>query len=83
MLPTDEGAGNLPIEQRIRLYAAVEALGEAQRSAIYLHYWLGETVDDIAILLDRRPGTVKSLLHRARRKLGRLLGGEMFDEGTL
>ncbi len=88
-LPATDAAGRtiahpfseaISVEERIRLYAAVEALPELQRSAVYLHYWLGETVEAIGRLLGRRPGTIKSCLHRARAKLARLLGGTVYQE---
>ena len=60
-------------ERSVQLVAAVDALGEPHRSAVYLHYWLGESVDSMAELLQVRPGTVKSYLHRARKRLARLL----------
>jgi DNA-directed RNA polymerase specialized sigma24 family protein len=44
---------------------------------LFLHYWMERPVAEIARLLDLRPGTVKSHLHRARRRLGPLL--EEFD----
>jgi RNA polymerase sigma-70 factor (ECF subfamily) len=61
-------------EARIKLYAAVMVLPQLQRSAVLLHYWMDEDVETIAKLLDRRPGTIKSLLFRARKRLARLLG---------
>ena len=63
-------------EARVRLYAAVMTLPQLQRSAVMLHYWMEEDIETIAQLLDRRPGTIKSLLFRARRRLSGLLGKE-------
>ncbi len=60
-------------ERRLALYAAIEALSEPLRSTIYLHYWLGESIDSIAELKSARPGTIKAQLHRGRQRLGRLL----------
>jgi RNA polymerase sigma-70 factor (ECF subfamily) len=54
----------------------VERLPDAQRSAVRLHYWLGETVDEIAVLLGTRPGTVKSWLFRARELVARCLASK-------
>ena len=36
---------------------------------MYLHYWLGATVEEIAVLLVVPAGTVKSYLSRARARL--------------
>jgi RNA polymerase sigma factor (sigma-70 family) len=63
----------LATERDAQLVAAVAALGDPHRSAVYLHYWLGESIDSIAELLQVRPGTVKSYLHRSRKRLARLL----------
>ena len=61
-------------EARVKLYAAVMALPSLQRSAVLLYYWMEEDVETIGQLLNRRPGSVKSLLHRARGRLSRMLG---------
>ena len=63
----------LATERGVQLLAAVSALDDPHRSAVYLHYWLGESIDSIAELLQVRSGTVKSYLHRSRRRLARLL----------
>jgi len=60
-------------QEKLALYAAVEALSEPTRSTIFLHYWLGESVESIAELKNARPGTIKSQLHRGRQRLARLL----------
>ncbi len=60
-------------ERRLDLLAAVNALGEPQRSTILLHYWQGQSIDEIATLHSVRPGTVKARLHRARARLGNAL----------
>ena len=40
-----------------------------QRLAVVLRFYDDQSVDQIAALLDTRPGTVKSLLHRAMAQL--------------
>lgn len=60
-------------QQQLALYAAVEALREPLRSTIYLHYWLGESIESIAQLKGSRPGTIKAQLHRGRKRLGAFL----------
>ena len=64
---------------RMRLLEALNSLGDPQRSVLFLHYWMDRPVDEIARLLDLRPGTVKSHLHRARRRLQPVL--EELDRG--
>jgi RNA polymerase sigma-70 factor (ECF subfamily) len=57
--------------RRARLEAQLERLSDMQRSIVRLHYWMGYTVTEIAEMTGRAEGTVKSDLHRARRRLAR------------
>jgi RNA polymerase sigma-70 factor (ECF subfamily) len=59
--------------------ACVEELPEVYQSALRLHYWLGASVGEIAVLLDAPENTVKSYLHRARRLLHARLAERGFD----
>ena len=59
--------------------ALIEDLPEVYQSALRLHYWLGESMSDIAVLLDVPENTVKSYLHRARRLLHARLAERGFD----
>ncbi len=52
--------------QRLAVARAVEALPETYRTVLYLYYWQGATVEEIAELMDIPAGTVKSYLARAR-----------------
>jgi len=54
---------------RERLLRQVDRLSEPQRVVVYLHYWHEQSVDEISELLGFEPGTVKSHLWRARRRL--------------
>jgi RNA polymerase sigma-70 factor (ECF subfamily) len=54
-------------------------LPDAYQSALRLHYWLGESVADIATLLDVPPNTVKSYLFRARQLLQSMLRERGYD----
>jgi RNA polymerase sigma-70 factor (ECF subfamily) len=49
--------------------AALGALPEHLRVPAVLRYWTGLSEKDIAVAIRRRPGTVKSRLHEARRRL--------------
>jgi RNA polymerase sigma-70 factor (ECF subfamily) len=51
----------------------LERLPQEQRQAITLFYWEDKSVKDVAVILDLPEGTVKSLLHRARRALGEMM----------
>lgn len=48
---------------------AVLRLPKKYRTVIHLHYYMGYSVDEIAKILNSKPSTVKSQLHRARQKL--------------
>jgi RNA polymerase sigma-70 factor (ECF subfamily) len=72
----DTAAAAAEHQRRLALYAAVEAVREPLRSTLYLHYWLGESVESIAELKGVRPGTIKAQLHRGRRQLATLLESE-------
>ena len=53
---------------------ALGTLSARQREVVVLRYWLDLDVREVARLLEVDQGTVKTLLFRARRKLGRALG---------
>jgi RNA polymerase sigma-70 factor (ECF subfamily) len=55
---------------------AVDALSERQRLAVQLHYFVGLTVEETAVVMDCAPGTVKSTLFDARTRLRALLGDD-------
>ena len=55
--------------QRDELRAAVARLPHGEREVIELCVWAGLDQDAAAVALGIRPGTVKSRLHRARRRL--------------
>ena len=52
------------------LIAALGELPEHLRVTVVLRYWAGLSEREIAVAIRRRPGTVKSRLHEARRRLG-------------
>ncbi len=47
----------------------LQALPSRRRTALVLHYYMDLPIDEIAALMETRPGTVKSLLHRGRETL--------------
>lgn len=49
--------------------AALDDLPEHLRVPAVLRYWTGLSEKEIAVAIRRRPGTVKSRLHEARRRL--------------
>jgi RNA polymerase sigma-70 factor, ECF subfamily len=58
-----------PERRRADLEDDLAALPSHERAAILLHYQEGRSIAEIAIALDAPEGTVKTWLHRARRRL--------------
>jgi RNA polymerase sigma-70 factor (ECF subfamily) len=56
-------------ERERRVGRLLEGLPDVYRSVVYLHYWQGASVDEIAELMVVPAGTVKSYLSRARERL--------------
>lgn len=57
------------MEEKHEIYEAVVNLPEKYRIPIYLHYYEGYSVDEIAFILKRKNGTVKWQMSRARELL--------------
>lgn len=55
------------------LAECMQELPDVYQSTLRLHYWIGESIAEIAALLGVPENTVKSYLHRARRLLGEML----------
>lgn len=58
------------------VFAAVQKMAPKARTVIYLYYFEGMSVREIARLLRMREGTVRMQLTRGRDKLRELLGGD-------
>ena len=58
------------------LREAVLALPEKYRTVVYLHYYEGYSVQELAQMLHRPENTVKTRLRRAREQLRDILGEE-------
>lgn len=61
-------------ERNKQLLAAVQSLNEEQRTVCILHDMEGYTLVELEEILDIPLGTLKSRLHRARRRLRKILG---------
>nr|WP_297172094.1 RNA polymerase sigma factor [uncultured Agathobaculum sp.] len=61
---------------------AVMALPENYREAVYLHYFEGYSVREIAGLLGRSEAAVAAHLSRGRHKLRTTLGGEYYEQSV-
>jgi RNA polymerase sigma-70 factor (ECF subfamily) len=62
-------------DQGLEVRSLVEALPDRLRVPVLLYYYAGLPVDEIASALRRRPGTIKSDLHKARERLRIVLRG--------
>ena len=59
---------------------AVMALPEKYREAVYLHYYEGYSVCEIASLLGRSEAAVTAHLSRGRKSLRITLGGDLYEQ---
>lgn len=64
------------------VWAAIRELPERQRACVVLRYFEDLPEAEIAETLDCSVGTVKSQLHKARARLGRILGGTLREESA-
>jgi RNA polymerase sigma-70 factor (ECF subfamily) len=65
---------------RTTIWAAVDELNSAQKSAVLLFYREGKSCEEIGRVLEIPTVTVKSHLHRARAKLRQALSAELVDD---
>lgn len=65
-----------PADEYRAVLQAVQALPAAYRDVVYLHYYEGYTVPEIAGILGKNVNTVYTRLTRARGMLRRTLGGD-------
>jgi len=66
-----------PSAETIDVVRAVRTLPRRQRQAIVLHYFMGMTIQEIAMTLELGEGTVKNSLFRARRSLAKIIDNEV------
>lgn len=71
--PRQRDAGD-HIAHRIDVARALEQLKPRERSLLWLAYAQGWSHDEIASMLGLKTASLKSLLHRARRRLATVLG---------
>ncbi|WP_331738394.1 sigma-70 family RNA polymerase sigma factor [Embleya sp. NBC_00896] len=62
------------MESALGLYTAISRLPDRQYDALVLRHVLGYPEDRVALMLGSRPGTVRSNLRWARRRIARELG---------
>ena len=77
-VPLEDYTASIPFESREEsdLFAAVMKLDKKYRTVIHLFYYEDYKIDEIAEILGKSPGTIKSLLSRARSRLKEELGEE-------
>ena len=77
-VPLEEYAASIPFEsnEESDLFYAVMKLDKKYRTAIHLFYYEDYSIEEIADILGKSPGTVKSRLSRARQKLKEMLKEE-------
>ena len=68
-----------PEQEPDTLLDAILALPDKYKTALYLYYYEGYSVNEIARMLRLPPNTVKTRLSRARKALKLELGGETDD----
>ena len=77
-VPLEELAGQAEqlTDQSREVLAAVLALPQKERQAVYLHYYEGYTAPELSEILGRKVNTIYTDLARARARLKESLGGE-------
>ena len=63
------------VDDRLELTEAIAKLPEDQRIVIEMKYFVGLTNDEVAALMDRSPGAINALQHRAHEALRDLVDG--------
>lgn len=62
------------------LLSTVWKLKEQYRNVIYLHYYEGYKIKEIAEMLQKNENTIHTWMKRAKEQLKEMLGGDPFDE---
>ena len=53
----------------LELHGAISELQDKYQDVIVLHYFERKSIAEMSKILDQRPGSLKSLLHRGRNQL--------------
>ncbi len=80
---TPEIAVAMPELEDNPVLAAVQSLPLKYRNAIYLHYYEGYQVQEIAAMTGETPNAVSAHLSRGRKKLRSLLGGNPYEQASV
>ncbi len=70
-----------PVErEESRLEDLILSLPSKYKIPLYLYYYEGYSIDEIAGILDRKPATVATRLHTARKKLKNMVEEDRHEE---
>lgn len=64
------------------ILSAVQELPDKYRIPLYLHYYEGYKIREIAELLGERPATINTRMERGRNQLRHMLGGNYCEQGV-
>jgi RNA polymerase sigma factor (sigma-70 family) len=64
----------------MELLAALRELSPAQRAVVVLRYYTDQSIEDVAQILGKRPGTVRALASQGLSRLRVSLSGKVNDE---
>ncbi len=67
-------------EEEAGMFTAVTSLPENMRIVVHLYYYEDYPVKDIAQILGKSESVILTRLHRARKKLKEMLGGDIHNE---
>ncbi len=67
-------------DEQSEIFSVVCGLPQNYRTVIYLYYYEGYKVNEIAKLMNKNEGTIKTWLYRARDELKKKLKGGFEDE---
>lgn len=79
-LPPPEERFTYRTDEENRLFEALLTLPKKYRVPLYLHYFTGMPIAEIARILGVRYGTVQVQLVRGRNKLKDILGGDSYEK---
>lgn len=69
--------------EETHIWELLQSLPPKLRAVVYQFYFEGYSTEEIAAIFQCRPSTVRSWLHRARKKLKIELGGISNESGTV
>lgn len=67
-------------KQDLSVLQAVLKLPEHYRNVVYLYYYEGYKIKEIAVIMKRKENTIHTWMRRAKEELKAMLGGDYFEE---